>query len=126
MKGFSLIELVIVIVVLGILAAIAIPRYVDLQSEAQTAAASGNEAAAKSAFAILIAQNKRFPTGTELIGNLNPQPTYNAGNLEFDIDGTTYYLPIYTGNCDTATPTLAAAVGNTIQCVGAISTTAAT
>lgn len=40
-SGFTLIELIMVIVVLGALAVSAIPRYVDLQDEADTAATDG-------------------------------------------------------------------------------------
>ena len=40
-KGFTLIELVAVIVILGALAVVALPRFVDLQDEAERAAAEG-------------------------------------------------------------------------------------
>lgn len=44
-KGFTLIELVVVIVVLGVLAVTAAPRFIDLQSDARIATLQGLKAA---------------------------------------------------------------------------------
>ena len=74
-RGFTLIEIMVVVVIIGLLAAVIVPNVVSKVDEARVTRAKADIAAIESALTLFRLDNSKYPTTEQGLAALTTQPT---------------------------------------------------
>jgi general secretion pathway protein G len=74
-RGFTLIEIMVVVVIIGLLAAVIVPNVVSKVDEARVTRAKADIASIESALTIFRLDNSKYPTTEQGLAALTTQPT---------------------------------------------------
>lgn len=93
-SGFSLLELMVVVVILSILALVIVPRVIDRPDQARAARARSDIAAVSSAVALYRLDNFRYPTTAQGLQALVTRPTNDPVPSNWSSGGYMDRLPV--------------------------------
>ena len=92
--GFSLLELMVVVVILSILALVIVPRVIDRPDQARAARAQSDIAAISNAVQLYRLDNFRYPTTEQGLAALRAAPTTDPVPTNFPDAGYIDRLPV--------------------------------
>ena len=90
-KGFTLVELMVVVVIVGILTAIAVPRFGNLTQNAERSAVEANLRTIDSAIMMYRSETGAYPENLDVLENYLQDVPAGPGNAVYGISGNNKY-----------------------------------